>query len=120
MIRIESRNIHRARIHRRIRRKISGSPERPRLSVFRSLKNIYAQLIDDSTGCTLVAASTRDRGARDLRGDNVTAAGEVGRIVAERAKEKGIVRVVFDRAGYRYHGRVRALAEAARKAGLEF
>jgi large subunit ribosomal protein L18 len=109
----------RARIHRRIRRKLAGTSERPRLAVFRSVAHIYAQVIDDSKGVTLVAASSVDKGAR-TNGGNVAAAKAIGKLVAERAKEKGIGRVVFDRGGYPYHGRVKALADAARAAGLEF
>ncbi len=120
MIRKLSRNVHRQRIHRRIRRTLSGTEARPRLSVFRSLKHIYAQVIDDRSGRTVAAASTAEKNSPVSKGGNVAAAGEVGRLIAERAKEKGIQKVVFDRGGYRYHGRVKALAEAARKAGLEF
>ena len=109
----------RLRIHKRIRRKISGSPERPRLAVFRSVKHIYAQVIDDANGRTIVAASSNEKGA-DFVGGNVAGAKTVGKLVAERAKEKGIKTVVFDRGGYLYHGRVKALADAAREAGLEF
>ncbi|MBO8126508.1 MAG: 50S ribosomal protein L18 [Firmicutes bacterium] len=112
----------RARRHLRVRKKVFGTPERPRLSVFRSLNHIYAQIIDDTTGNTLVAASSLDR---DLRGQlktggNIEAARAVGKLVAEKAKEKGISKVVFDRGGNLYHGRVKALAESAREAGLEF
>jgi len=109
----------RLRIHRRIRKKISGSPERPRLAVFRSVKHIYAQVIDDASGRTIAAASSTEKGA-SFNGGNVGGAKEVGRLVAERAKEKGIKSVVFDRGGYLYHGRVKALADAAREGGLEF
>jgi len=109
----------RRRIHKRIRRKLEGTTERPRLAVFRSVAHIYAQVIDDSQGKTLVAASSVDKGAR-TNGGNVAAAKAIGKLVAERAKEKGIQRVVFDRGGYQYHGRVKALADAARAAGLEF
>jgi len=109
----------RLRIHRRIRKKISGSPERPRLAVFRSVKHIYAQVIDDASGRTIAAASSNEKGA-SFNGGNVGGAKEVGRLVAERAKEKGIKSVVFDRGGYLYHGRVKALADAAREGGLEF
>src|SRR5690242_10862784 len=109
----------RLRIHRRIRKKISGSAERPRLAVFRSVKHIYAQVIDDATGHTVAAASSNEKGA-SFNGGNVAGAKEVGRLVAERAKEKGIKSVVFDRGGYLYHGRVKALADAAREGGLEF
>ncbi|HXG94097.1 MAG TPA: 50S ribosomal protein L18 [Blastocatellia bacterium] len=107
-------------VHRRIRRKIAGTTERPRLAVFRSVNHIYAQIIDDSKGQTLVAASTTEPAWRGRTGGNIAAAKEIGRAIAERAKEKGIKRVVFDRGGYIYHGRVRNLAEAAREAGLEF
>ena len=109
----------RSRIHERIRRKLRGTSERPRLAVFRSVAHIYAQLIDDSAGKTLVSASSVDKGAR-TNGGNVAAAKAIGKRVAERAKEKGIHKVVFDRGGYQYHGRVKALADAAREGGLEF
>lgn len=107
----------------RVRRKISGTPERPRLSVYRSLRHMYAQVIDDESGVTLVAASSLEPALRDKLGSstgNVEAAAEVGRLLGQRALEKGITRVVFDRGGNRYHGRVKALAEGAREAGLEF
>ena len=112
----------RLRRHQRVRAKVSGTAERPRLDVFRSLSHIYVQLIDDESGCTLAAASTIDREARsEAAGKTKTdAARVVGRLVAERAQALGIKKVIFDRGGYKYHGRVRALAEAARKAGLEF
>jgi large subunit ribosomal protein L18 len=119
MIRKESRNLHRKRVHRRLRRKISGSPERPRLVVFRSLKNIDAQVVDDKAGHTLAAASTLEKNAT-AKGCDIGAAKAIGKLLAERAQEKGIKKVVFDRGGYRYHGRVKALADAAREAGLEF
>ena len=109
----------RTRVHKRIRRKLAGSSERPRLAVFRSIAHIYAQVIDDSRGQTLVSASSVDKSGK-TGGGNVAAAKAIGKLVAERAKEKGIKRVVFDRGGYLYHGRVKALAEAAREAGLEF
>ena len=109
----------RVRIHKRIRKKISGSPERPRLAVFRSLKHIYAQVIDDANGRTIASASSNEKGV-DFDGGNIGGAKTVGKLVAERAKEKGINTVVFDRGGYLYHGRVKALADAAREAGLEF
>jgi large subunit ribosomal protein L18 len=109
----------RIRIHKRIRNKIAGTPERPRLAVFRSVKHIYAQVIDDVSGRTLAAASSNEKGA-EFDGGNVAGAKEVGRMVAARAREKGISRVVFDRGGYQYHGRVKALADAAREGGLEF
>jgi large subunit ribosomal protein L18 len=115
-----SGNEHRRRIHRRIRSRIRGVAERPRISVFRSLKHIYAQVIDDRMGRTLAAASSTEKGVAVDKGGNVGAAAEVGRLVAERALAKGIQKVVFDRGGYLYHGRVKALAEAAREAGLEF
>jgi large subunit ribosomal protein L18 len=109
----------RVRIHTRIRRKLSGTAARPRLAIFRSVAHIYAQVIDDVAGATLVSASTVDKGLR-TNGGNVAAAKAIGKLVAERAKEKGILKVVFDRGGYQYHGRVKALADAAREAGLEF
>ncbi|HSF23126.1 MAG TPA: 50S ribosomal protein L18, partial [Blastocatellia bacterium] len=104
----------------RIRNKVAGTAERPRLAVFRSVKHIYAQVIDDAKGVTLVAASSTESAVRGRPGGNVAGAKEIGKLIAERAKEKGIARVVFDRGGYIYHGRVKSLAEAAREAGLEF
>ena len=118
MISQVQRNEMRNRIHDRIRRKMSGTAARPRLNVYRSLNHIFAQVIDDSKGITLVSASSLS--AKLKTGGNVAAAKEVGKLVAERAKEKGITHVVFDRGGYLYHGRVKALAEAAREAGLQF
>ena len=115
---IEKKEI-RTRIHRRIRRKLSGTAERPRLAVFRSVAHIYAQVIDDAQGQTLVSASSVDKSGK-TKGGNVAAAKAIGKLVAERAKEKGIKSVVFDRGGYQYHGRIKALADAAREAGLEF
>jgi len=115
---IEKKEI-RERIHTRIRRKLAGTAERPRLAVFRSVAHIYVQVIDDAKGATLVSASTVDKGGK-TKGGNVAAATAIGKLVAERAKEKGIQKVVFDRGGYQYHGRVKALADAARSAGLEF
>jgi len=117
-----SSNEVRLRIHERIRKQLNGSPARPRLAVFRSNKHIYAQIIDDSKGATLTAASTLDAGTKkDVKqGGNIAAAKAVGKLVAERAKAKGIEAVLFDRGGYLYHGRVKALAEAAREAGLKF
>ncbi|MBV9504987.1 MAG: 50S ribosomal protein L18 [Acidobacteriia bacterium] len=109
----------RSRIHKRIRRKLTGTSERPRLAVFRSVAHIYAQVIDDTAGRTLVSASSVDKGAR-TNGGNVAAAKAIGQAVAERAKDKGITKVVFDRGGYPYHGRIKALADAARASGLEF
>jgi large subunit ribosomal protein L18 len=114
----------RQRRHSRVRRKVSGSPERPRLAVNRSLRHISAQVIDDTNGRTLAAASTADKELRDALagkgGGNVGAAEAVGRLVASRAKAAGVSRVVFDRGGFKYHGRVAALADAARHEGLEF
>lgn len=115
----DSRTEIRRRIHKRIRRRVAGTPERPRLAVFRSVNHIYAQIIDDAQGHTLVAAGSIEKDLRG-KGGNVEGAKLIGRAVAERAKEKGIRRVVFDRGGYQYHGRVKALADAAREAGLEF
>jgi len=118
---IEKKEI-RKRIHVRIRRKLRGTTERPRLAVFRSVAHIYAQVIDDVEGKTLVSASSVDKDAKGAKGGggNVAAAKTIGKLVAERAKEKGVTRVVFDRGGYQYHGRIKALADAAREAGLEF
>jgi large subunit ribosomal protein L18 len=107
-------------VHKRIRNKIAGSAERPRLAVYRSVNHIYAQIIDDAKRSTLVAASTTEPAWKGRTGGNIAAAKEIGKLIADRAKEKGISRVVFDRGGYIYHGRVRSLAEAAREAGLEF
>ena len=118
MITETKRNAIRQRIHARIRQKLSGTGVRPRLNVYRSLNHIYAQVIDDQKGETLVAASTL---ALKLKtGGNVAAAKEIGKAIAELAVEKGIKKVVFDRGGFLYHGRIKALAEAAREAGLEF
>ncbi|MGE0707202.1 MAG: 50S ribosomal protein L18 [Planctomycetota bacterium] len=111
----------RQRRHWRIRKSVKGSAARPRLAVYRSNKYIYAQLVDDETGRTLAAASSIQKGvAGDGRGASIDAAKAVGKTVAERAKEQGISKACFDRAGYRYHGRVKALADAAREAGLDF
>jgi large subunit ribosomal protein L18 len=118
MIPLRQRNVIRQRVHFRIRQKMRGSAERPRLNIYRSLNHIYAQIIDDAKGETLLSASTLS--AKIKTGGNVAAAKEVGKLVAEQAIEKGIKRVVFDRGGYLYHGRVKALADAARAAGLEF
>ncbi len=122
MARSTSRNSLRMRRHARVRKRISGVAERPRLSVFRSLHHIYVQVIDDATGRTLVAASTREKGVSSSLESrkNIAAAESVGKTIAQRAKEKGITTVVFDRGGYKYHGRIKALADAARSAGLEF
>lgn len=112
----------RQRRHRRVRQKVVGSASTPRLSVFRSANHIYAQLIDDATGRTIAAASTLKLAspAGGEKGRKMVQAGEVGRLIAEAAKEKGIQKVAFDRGGYKYHGRVAAVADAARKNGLEF
>jgi large subunit ribosomal protein L18 len=118
MIPLRKRNAIRQRVHTRIRRKMAGTTERPRLNVYRSLNHIYAQVIDDAKGVTVVSASTV--AAKAKTGGNVAAAKEIGKQIAERAKEKGITKVVFDRGGYLYHGRIKALADAAREAGLEF
>jgi len=118
MIPQRKRNAIRQRVHSRIRAKLQGTAERPRLNVYRSLNHIYVQVIDDSQGVTIVSASTVS--SKIKTGGNVAAAKEIGKLVAERAKEKGIKRVVFDRGGYLYHGRIKALADAAREAGLEF
>ena len=116
------KNKARLKRHLRIRKKISGTAERPRLSAFRSAKHIYAQLIDDEKGITLASASTLDKELRDKigNGGSVEAARQVGELIARRAKEKGVAKVVFDRGGYLYHGRIQALADAAREGGLEF
>lgn len=118
----EDRNKLRKKKHLRVRKKISGTPERPRLCVYRSLNHIYAQIIDDIKGHTLVAASTVDPALKGklTTGGNVEAAREVGKLIAQKALAKGIKKVVFDRGGYLYHGRVAALAEGAREGGLEF
>lgn len=113
------KNAMRLKRHVRVRGKISGTPERPRLNVFRSNANIYAQIIDDVNGVTLAAASTLDKDFEGAAG-NCEAAKKVGQMIAERAKAKGIEEVVFDRGGYVYHGRVAALAEGARESGLKF
>ncbi len=110
----------RKRIRQRIRKSISGNADRPRMSVFRSNKQIYVQFIDDDKGHTLLSISSRDKQMQEVNGNKTKVAEEVGKIAAERAKEAGINRVVFDRSGYRYHGRVKALAETARKSGLNF
>ncbi len=122
MITKQDKEKSRARRHRRIRARVSGSAQRPRLNIFRSNKHIYAQVIDDTTGRTLVEASTLDKEFKDLSesGSTVAAAEKIGSMVARRAIEKGVSAVVFDRGGYLYHGRVQALADAAREAGLEF
>jgi large subunit ribosomal protein L18 len=121
MLTISSKNVTRRRVHKRIRKKVLGTAERPRLNVYRSLNNIYVQVIDDLKGVTLVSANSAEgkKGARTT-GGNLAAAKAVGKAIAERAKEKGISKIVFDRGGYIYHGRVKALADSAREAGLQF
>jgi len=126
-----SKNDVRLRIHKRIRHNLRGTEERPRLAVFRSLKHIYAQVIDDRRGHTLAAASSGEDGSSEKKsgekkksaaasGGNLAGAKQVGKLIAERAKAQGISKVVFDRGGYKYHGRIKALADSAREAGLEF
>jgi large subunit ribosomal protein L18 len=122
MLKLASKNVTRRRIHLRIRSRVTGRPHVPRLNVYRSLGHIYAQIVDDTQGQTVVSASSVDKEIRKTLkgGGNVAAAKTVGKILAERAKGAGIARVVFDRGGYAYHGRVKALADAAREAGLQF
>lgn len=122
MIKKEDRNLKRIKRHLRIRKKVKGTPEKPRLAVFKSEKHIYAQIIDDTKGHTLVSASTLDKELRQKLSKtyNVEAAKEVGRLIAQRALSLGIKTVVFDRGGFKYHGRIKALADAAREAGLKF
>lgn len=122
MVRKESRAKVRLNKHRRLRNRISGTPERPRLAVFRSNNHMYAQIIDDTVGNTIAAASTLDKDVKDAveKTNNVAAAAQVGTVIAKRALEKGITTVVFDRGGYIYQGKVQALADAAREAGLTF
>jgi len=119
---VKSREDNRKRRHKRIRKKVVGTQERLRLSVYRSLNHIYAQIIDDTKGSTLISASSLDSPVKEMKQHkgNIAAAKEVGGLLAKRAQEKGIKKIVFDRGGYLYHGRVKALAEAAREAGLEF
>jgi large subunit ribosomal protein L18 len=124
-MKIKTKDDRRHRIQLRQRKRISGTKDRPRLSVFRSLSHIYAQVIDDLSGQTLVAASSVDASvkggfAKGVKGGNLKGAEAVGKAIAERSIDKGITRVVFDRGGFLYHGRIRAVADAARKAGLEF
>src|SRR5712691_642610 len=119
MDKAKDRVVARKRIKERIRSKVHGTPERPRLAVFRSLKHIYAQVIDDASGKTIVSASSRDKDA-GTKGVNAAAAKALGVLIAKKAKDKGINRVVFDRGGYLYHGNIKALADAARENGLEF
>ncbi len=122
MDRAKEKRLARQRRHERVRERVHGTPERPRLSVFRSLKHIHAQVIDDTQGRTLVAVSTLDAEVRGQLGgkDKTARAALVGEVLAKRALAAGIAQVVFDRGGYQYHGRVKSLAEAARKAGLSF
>lgn len=112
--RVEARD----RIRKRIRRKVNGTAERPRLAVFKSLKHIYVQLVDDASGKTIISASTREKDG--TAGSNAAAAKAIGALIAKKAKDKGVTRVVFDRGGYLYHGNIKALADAARENGLEF
>ena len=117
-----SKDAHRRRIHTRVRTRLVGTPERPRLCVYRSLGHIYTQIIDDRSGRTIVSASSVDKETKkNLKGGgNIASAKAVGKTIAERAKAAGVAKVVFDRGGYKYHGRVKALADAARDAGLQF
>jgi large subunit ribosomal protein L18 len=117
---VATRGAARQKRHDRIRLRLSGDAGRPRLAVFRSLKHISAQVIDDASGKTLVAATSLEKELRSATGTKAQDAAAVGRLLAERAKAKGVERVVFDRAGYRYHGRIKSLADAAREAGLQF
>ena len=122
MLRQVSKNDTRQRIHQRFRKRMMGTPERPRLNVYRSLNHIYVQLVDDMAGQTVVFASSAEGAKKGERktGGNLAAAKDVGKKIAERAKQKGIDKVVFDRGGYLYHGRVKALADGAREGGLQF
>ncbi len=122
MLNLVPKNLARRRVHLRIRSRLRGRPQTPRLNVFRSLKHIYAQIIDDTRGHTLISASSLDKEVRKTLkvGANTAAAKVVGKVLAERARAAGITRVVFDRGGYAYHGRVKALADAAREGGLQF
>ena len=117
-----SKDAHRRRIHDRVRTKVAGTTERPRLCVYRSVGHIYTQVIDDSTGTTLASASSVDKETKKglKGGGNVASAKVIGKAIADRAKAAGVSKVVFDRGGYKYHGRVKALADAAREAGLQF
>ncbi len=122
MLNLVPKNLARRRVHLRIRSRLRGRPQTPRLNVFRSLKHIYAQIIDDTRGHTLISASSLDKEIRKTlkMGANTAAAKVVGKVLAERARAAGMTRVVFDRGGYAYHGRVKALADAAREGGLQF
>ncbi len=117
-----SKDQQRRRVHDRVRMRVTGTPERPRLNVYRSVAHIYAQVIDDRSGKTLVSASSVDKETKKglKGGGNIASAKSVGKIIADRAKAAGVTQVVFDRGGYKYHGRVKALADAAREAGLKF
>ena len=117
-----SKDAHRRRIHTRVRTRVVGTAERPRLCVYRSLEHIYAQIIDDRSGRTIASGSSVDKETKKglKGGGNIASAKAVGKIIAERAKAAGVAKVVFDRGGYKYHGRVKALADAAREAGLQF
>ena len=124
-MRIKTKEDRRDRIKHRIRKRVRGSEERPRLTVFRSVAHMYVQVVDDMTGKTIASASTVESGvkgglAKEAKGGNIEGAKAIGRTIAERLKEKGVTRVVFDRNGFLYHGRVKAVADAAREAGLEF
>ena len=124
-MRIKTKRDRRHRISLRLRKRIAGTPERPRLAVFRSVSHIYAQVIDDMSGTTVASAASTEPSlksvfAKETGGGNVAGAKALGKTIAERLKEKGIKRVVFDRGGFLYHGRIRAVADAARKGGLEF
>jgi large subunit ribosomal protein L18 len=120
MTQLSTRGAARRKRHDRIRLRLAGSEGRPRLAVFRSLNHIYAQIIDDATGRTLAAASTTEKELKGSTDAKAAEAATVGRLIAQRAKAAGVERVVFDRAGFRYHGRIKSLADAAREAGLEF
>jgi large subunit ribosomal protein L18 len=120
MDRAKERVAKRGRIRARIRRKVNGTADRPRLAVKKSLKHIYVQLIDDASGKTIISASSREKESTVKGGSNAAAAKAVGALIAKKAKEKGVKRVVFDRGGYLYHGNIKALADAARENGLEF
>jgi large subunit ribosomal protein L18 len=120
MTQLATRTAARHKRHERIRLRIAGTPERPRLAVFRSLSHTYAQVIDDGSGRTLAAASTAEKELKGSKSTKSEAAAVVGRLIAERARSAGVEHVVFDRAGFRYHGRIKSLADAAREAGLDF
>jgi large subunit ribosomal protein L18 len=120
VIQKEDRNKRRQKRHLRVRKKLFGTAERPRLNVFRSSKNIYAQLIDDQTGTTITSASTLEAEYKNITNETTTIAHRVGGLIAKRAQEKGLKTVVFDRGGYLYHGRVKQLADGAREGGLDF